>query len=207
MSEFRLEFRNYNVGADKMLGPVGSGFAHNFLVLVEVRPDGTARRIAELHGEDDKGQLKVNVFDEKKRSQYYRDSENHPKFVLFRGSEQEARERFAWARKEGEWINDQNFRYRITGLNSNSAANTMARAAGFNVTSQPEDRTGRAPSLPAPSREIDLRDSAGRPRDADEIIWMERINGYGHQDGQPAAPHRQAPPFFYIKHIDRKSVV
>ena len=207
MSEFRIEFRSYNVGSGQRLGPVGAGFAHNFLVLVEVLPSGETRRVAELHGESvdpktkdvlsfdawGRGQLRVNRYDDHE-TDYYRGSHDNPKFVLFRGSEKEVKERFAWAEQEGRWIDDQNFRYDWKGLNSNSAANTIARAAGFNVTGQPIDRrTGG--HLPAPSREVDLRDAAGRPRDPDEIIWMERINGYGHEDQQPAAPKREAPPY------------
>ena len=208
MSTYRIEFRTYNVGADGALGPLGTGFAHNFLVLVEVLPNGDTRRIAELHGESrdpktkaligfdlsGRGQLEVKRYNDE--SHYYRDSENHPKFALFTGSEKEASERFAWAQREGNWITAQKFQYRLRTQNSNSATRTMARATGFDVTSQPMDReTGS--EVPAPGRDLDLRDAAGRPRDPDEIIWMERINGYGikEKDRRTAPPQREFPSY------------
>jgi len=43
MSEFRLEFRSYNVGADGLLGPVGAGFAHNFLNFERLRTQAENR--------------------------------------------------------------------------------------------------------------------------------------------------------------------
>ena len=211
MSEYRIEFRSYNVGTDGMLGATGTGAAHNFLALVEVLADGTTRRIAELHGESinpktgrpipfdatGRGRLEMRRYNHE--SDYYPDSKNHPRFALFRGSEKEARERFAWAEKEGQWINQQNFRYDWRRRNSNSVVNTVARAAGFNVTGQPID-PDNGEQLPAPGRELDLRDEAGRPRDPDEIIWMERINGYGVKEksrtAQPRerqSPSRQPP--------------
>lgn len=204
MSEFRIELRTYNVGAGHLLGKVGTGFAHNFLVLVEVEPDGATRPIAELHGESfdrktgriipfdatNRGQLKVRLSD--KETNYYQHSHDNPKFTLFRGSEKDARERFAWAKREGDWINAQNFAYDWRTRNSNSAANTLMRAMGFNVTGQPIDREGH--SLPAPARELDLRDAAGKPRQADEITWMTPINGYGDDHTRPLAPARPVPP-------------
>jgi hypothetical protein len=46
VSEFRIEFRSYNVGADHGLGATGTGAAHNFLALVEVLPGGSTHRRA-----------------------------------------------------------------------------------------------------------------------------------------------------------------
>ncbi len=48
MTQYRIELRTHNIGAQPG-SPVGIGFAHNYLVLVEVR-DGMRWPVQQLHG-------------------------------------------------------------------------------------------------------------------------------------------------------------
>lgn len=213
MPRYRIEFRSYNIGADGLPVPgLGMGAAHNFIALVEVVPGGAKPRVVEeLHADSadengkpisfyatGRGYLKYSL----KRSadgrgtHLYRDSERHPKFVLFEGTWAEAEERMKAARETGDWISAKKFRYNPFGTNSNAAAYTMARAMGFDVTGQPIDgKTGR--SLPAPGAGIDLtKGHADAP--AKHYGEPQRTFGYGDADRpgeRPIPPEREAPPY------------
>jgi lysozyme family protein len=212
MPRYRIEFRSYNIGADALPVPgLGMGAAHNFIAVVEIVPGETKPRVveefhadsADEHGKPiafdatGRGRLTYRVERQGPRgTRLYQDSERHPKFVLFEGTWAEIDQRLQAAYETGEWINKKKFRYNPLGTNSNSAAYTMARAMGFDVTGQPIDgKTGR--SLPAPGRGIDLTKGHadappkryGQPR---------RTFGYGDADvprERPIPPEREAPPY------------
>lgn len=212
MSTYRIEFRSRNIAAEPGSTPApGLGFAHNFLVLVELVPGKEPRVISELHGfpVDKQGRQQFGAagmmsgnrlglveMNFPNGTDYYAESLDHPSFILFEGGKVEAEARFAKARETGKWITDQKFTYNPVGRNSNALANTIARAMGYDVTSQPIDlKTGR--HIDAPSRGMDLRQ--GRS-DAPKPFTDRpaRVFGYGDEGKpreRPIPPEREAPPY------------
>ncbi len=212
MTTYRIEFRSSNIGANPAPGSAtGLGFAHNFLALVEIT-SGKSRVVAELHGfpvdpktgeprfglEGMTSGLPLGLAEQKLPggTNYYAESLRHPSFILFEGSKAEAEARFEKARDTGKWITAQKFAYNPVGRNSNAFANTIARAMGYDVTSQPIDqKTGR--HIDAPSRGMDLREGrsdAPKPF-TDKPV---RVFGYGDEGTpreRPIPPEREAPPY------------
>jgi hypothetical protein len=212
MTTYRIEFRSSNIGANPARGSAtGLGFAHNFLVLVEIT-SGKRRVVAELHGfpvDPKTGKprfglvsmtsgLPLGLAEHKwaDGTNYYAESLRHPSFILFEGSKAEAEARFESARDTARWITAQKFTYNPVGRNSNAFANTIARAMGYDVTSQPIDRkTGR--HIDAPSRGMDLREGrSDAPKPFTDRAM--RVFGYGDEGApreRPIPPEREAPPF------------
>lgn len=211
MTQYRIELRSFNIGAGEGEGTrPGLGFAHNFLVLVMVPPNGEPVPIAQFHGHSfDRTKGKPNRFDatgggrleylETRNAEELRfvwgDSKNHPKFILATGTRQEMEAIWNRARPTGDWINKQDFTYWPLGTNSNSVIYTMARAMGFDITGQPIDpKTGR--HIEAPGRSIDL--TKGRKDAPAPVTEPKRIFGLGDHDKareRPIPPEQEAPPY------------
>lgn len=186
------------------------GFAHNFLVLVEVPEKGKPRPIAQFHGDsydwDAKnarryfdatggGRLGFRETTDPELRFFMDGSRSQPKFILATGTREEMEAIWNKARPTGAWINRQDFTYWPLGRNSNSVIYTLARAMGFDITGQPIDpKTGR--HIEAPGREIDLTKGRGdAPR---STTPPKRIFGLGDGDRpreRPIAPEQEAPPY------------
>jgi hypothetical protein len=213
MPTYRIEFRSHNIAAGSGPGSApGIGFAHNFLVLVEVGAGNEPRVLGELHGfplnpktrapqfgvggMTSGGPLGLVERNFPKGTTYYAESLSQPSYILFQGHKAEAVARFEKARQAGKWITAQNFQYSPVGRNSNAFANTIARVAGYDVTGQPIDRaTGR--HIEAPSRGMDLREGR-RGAPVPFTDRPERVFGYGDQgkkSQRPIPPEREAPPY------------
>lgn len=119
MPRYRIEFRSYNIGADGLPVPgLGMGAAHNLIVMVEIVPgEAKPRVVRELHADSadehgkpisfdatGRGYLKYSLIRsaDGRGTHLYRDSERHPKFVLFEGTRAEVEERMTAARETGE---------------------------------------------------------------------------------------------------------